>query len=218
VRTLKEHISQISQLVVHNNLLFSASWDRTVKVWDLDTFRLLRPLQGHTHRVHGMAVVRDHLFTGSADHSVKVWELDTFSCRQTLQHSVAGALPVIKAVAGAGGRVAFGGDDCTVTVWDLERTVTHTMEGHSQPVSALVFDGQSLVSASYDGTLMVRVSDLVILLSRVDGLVAIGMGLMRLEKTHLLFTYYCSCHTTKKKKKKHGRSGLFSTSGNYPVP
>ena len=37
----------------------SASWDRTLKVWDLDTGRALRTLKGHSGYVYGVAVTPD---------------------------------------------------------------------------------------------------------------------------------------------------------------
>jgi len=37
----------------------SASADKTLKVWDLDSGRLLHTLKGHLRAVNGVAVVRD---------------------------------------------------------------------------------------------------------------------------------------------------------------
>ena len=143
--------------------------------------------------MYGVAALRDHLFTASADRSVKVWETDGFTCRQTLEHSVAGDLLPVRAVAAAGGRIAFGGEDNAVTVrhayrnccvvivhlfacslvslavcwgllcvlcaweqlWDLERMTTHTLTGHGAPIVSLAFDGERLLSASYDNSICV---------------------------------------------------------------
>lgn len=60
----------------------SASGDGTLKVWDLDTGRVLATLEGHTSDVLGCAVTRDgqYVVSASADRTVKVWDLDTHAC------------------------------------------------------------------------------------------------------------------------------------------
>ncbi len=59
--------------------IVSGSADRTVKVWEAATGRLLRSLEGHTGSVRAVAVSPDGRFTvsGSEDRTVKVWEAAT---------------------------------------------------------------------------------------------------------------------------------------------
>ena len=66
----------------------SAFWDKTLKVWDLDSDRALRTLEGHSSSVYGVAVTPDGKRSVSAswDKTLKVWDLDsgaplaTFTC------------------------------------------------------------------------------------------------------------------------------------------
>jgi len=55
----------------------SASWDNTLKVWDLTTGQVLRTLEGNTSSVYGVAVTADGCFAVSAsyDHTLKLWDL-----------------------------------------------------------------------------------------------------------------------------------------------
>src|ERR1700683_4542981 len=56
--------------------LISASRDRTLKVWDLESGRELRTLRGHTDFVYGVAVTADGRYALSASRyrTLKVWE------------------------------------------------------------------------------------------------------------------------------------------------
>ena len=55
----------------------SASWDSTLKVWDLDTGRALCTLKGHSARVSAVAATVDGKWAVSApgDKTLKVWDL-----------------------------------------------------------------------------------------------------------------------------------------------
>jgi WD40 repeat protein len=65
--------------------LASASWDKTVKIWDLaaaqagESNPLLHTLSGHRARVTGVAFSRDgrHVASSSWDGTVKVWDADS---------------------------------------------------------------------------------------------------------------------------------------------
>lgn len=66
----------------------SASADNTLKVWDLQTGRVLRTLEGHWDSVNDVAVAQDgkRAVSASFDNTLRVWDLDsglpiaTFRC------------------------------------------------------------------------------------------------------------------------------------------
>ncbi|GAA2753377.1 WD40 repeat domain-containing protein [Kitasatospora cinereorecta] len=148
----------------------TASWDDTVRVWDLTTGRAVgEPLTGHTGSVFAVACTvldgRPVAVTGSWDDTVRVWDLAT---SRAVGEPLTGHTHPVEAVACTvldGRSVAVtGGRDGTVRVWDLAtgRAVGEPLTGHTDTVSAVactVLDGRPVaVTGSWDGT--VRVWDL----------------------------------------------------------
>ena len=62
-------------------LLFSASADKTMKVWEPHTGDLVNTFTGHTDDVNCVIATSNGVaITGSADQSVKKWIIDTATC------------------------------------------------------------------------------------------------------------------------------------------
>jgi WD40 repeat protein len=57
----------------------SASYDKTLKVWDLDTGCALRTMNGHSSAAYDVAVTPDgkRAVSASGDTTLRVWDLDT---------------------------------------------------------------------------------------------------------------------------------------------
>ena len=65
-------------------ILASGSRDRTIKLWDVKTGKLLSTLSGHNDRVNSVSFGSQKdsqdpliLVSGSDDNAIKFWELDT---------------------------------------------------------------------------------------------------------------------------------------------
>ncbi|HEX2687221.1 MAG TPA: hypothetical protein VHN14_11410, partial [Kofleriaceae bacterium] len=63
----------------------SASYDHTLKVWDLASGHALATLQGHAGGVRGCAVTPDGLrvVSVSDDKTLKLWDLESYACLVT---------------------------------------------------------------------------------------------------------------------------------------
>ena len=72
----------------------SASDDKTLKVWDLETGRELRTLEGHSDGVTGVAVSPDgrRAVSASYDNTLKVWDLESGRELRTLEGHSAGSM------------------------------------------------------------------------------------------------------------------------------
>ncbi|HEX7840282.1 MAG TPA: AAA family ATPase [Kofleriaceae bacterium] len=160
IRDLVGHSKGVCTCVVTPDGLrvVSASWDETLKVWDLESGRVLATFAGYASRVTAYAVTPDGLrvVSGSEDQTLKVWDLESGRTLATLKgHS---GWVTACAVTPDGLRVVSASRDQTLRVWDLESGhALATLEGHTGCVNACVVtpDGRRVVSGSEDQTLKV---------------------------------------------------------------
>ncbi|WP_437959531.1 NB-ARC domain-containing protein [Sorangium sp. So ce119] len=126
----------------------SASFDETLKVWDLSTGQVVRTLEGHTRRVTDVTVTENGLaVSASEDKTLKVWDLSTGKLVCTLEghtDSVEGV-----AVTADGCLAVSASRDKTMRVWDLRTgNLFRTLEEHTEPMEdvAVTLDGRFAVS------------------------------------------------------------------------
>ncbi|MCY6494585.1 beta-propeller domain-containing protein [Leptolyngbya sp. GGD] len=160
LRTLTGHTAWVNGVAVTPNgrYILSASWDNTVKVWELSTGKEVRTLTGHTNSVMDVAVTSDgrYILSASSDNTVKVWELSTGK----EVHSLTGHTDSVKGVAVTpdGRYILSASKDNTVKVWELSTgKEVHSLTGHTGSVMdvAVTPDGRYILSASWDNTVKV---------------------------------------------------------------
>ncbi|XP_013789989.1 notchless protein homolog 1-like [Limulus polyphemus] len=95
----------------------SASFDKSIKLWDAKTGKYLAALRGHVQAVYQISWSADSrlLVSGSADSTLKVWDLKT----KKLQIDLPGHADEVYAVDWSpdGLRVASGGKDKVLKLW-----------------------------------------------------------------------------------------------------
>ena len=63
----------------------SASWDQTIKIWDMNTHRCKSTLNGHLEMVQSLVELKTgELVSASWDRTIKIWDLKSFTCTDTL--------------------------------------------------------------------------------------------------------------------------------------
>ncbi len=121
-----------------------------VKLWDLAGGGGRIDLKGHTFQVNGSAFLDAQTVITSGE-DVRFWDLSTPTPSAILQPRPAFFMGT--ALSGDGRRLAVGGSDGVITLWDTaSRQEVLTLSGHTRPVQALAFlpDGNSLVSVGMD--------------------------------------------------------------------
>ncbi|KAI5062904.1 hypothetical protein GOP47_0021451 [Adiantum capillus-veneris] len=162
-----QHTGTISALAFSANrtLLYSASWDRTFKVWSLYTMQCQKSFTAHMDSINAMLVGPSDglLYTGSADKSIKVWcpwPTSTKGERRKYKHSMVVALQREQGAAintmvesGDGSLLYSAGSNRQVFVWrrsspswphkaalvaQLSR-LQEKLQGHTRAVLCLAF-------------------------------------------------------------------------------
>jgi WD40 repeat protein len=149
-----EHADAVSGVAASadGRLLFSVSWDKTLKVWALPSLRCLQSLPAHDDAVNAVAVAPDGtVYTASADKRVRVWapgrpdnkppppssrrgarggskkhqqqQPGVYHLVATLSRHTAAVNAL--AVGCAGQALYSGGNDRCVLVWEREGSASH---------------------------------------------------------------------------------------------
>jgi len=149
IRTLEGHTYSVYGVAVtpDGRCAVSASTDKTLKVWDLESGICLRTLEGHTDCVNGVAVTPDGrcAVSASTDKTLKVWDLESGTCLRTLEGHTG---PVSGVAVTPDSRCAVSVSKDGLKVWDLESgTCLNTLEGDisSQNGVALTLDGRAAI-------------------------------------------------------------------------
>ena len=134
--------------------ILTASDDRTAKLWDADTGRLIRTFKDrHRHRVRSAVFSADgkKVLTASADTTARIWDAAT---GKELRELAGHKYGILCAVFSKDGQlVATGSDDNSARIWNAETgKVLSVLEGHTAAVTSVTFspDGHRLLTGSQD--------------------------------------------------------------------
>lgn len=168
-----EHTDTISALAPGKTqeVMYSASWDKTVKVWRMSDLKCLESISAHDDAVNALAVCDKSgvLYTGSADGKVKAWGKGVDAKKHALLATMEGAhekRASVNALAlSEGGKFLYSaGSDGAVAVWGRRKgekhisKLLHKITAHGQPILCLCTckqEGGLVLSGSADKTVRV---------------------------------------------------------------
>lgn len=158
-----KHFDAISSLSLNQEqgLLYSASWDKSFKVWRVGDFKCLESINAHDDAVNAVvAAFQSYVFTGSADGTVKMWKRETDGKGKKTKHVLDRILlkQEIAVTALTVNRLSTviycGSSDGLVNFWEYHQknNLTHggVLKGHKLAVLCLTAANNLLFSGSAD--------------------------------------------------------------------
>jgi len=159
-RRLEGHTGFVQDVALTNNAEYalSASWDKSLRLWNLKSGACLGKFIGHSKDVLTTAFSPDnrHILSGGRDNKLKIWNVKG-ECVYTLDKdchtdwvSCVRFSPAVQSPL-----IVSGGWDNVVKVWSLsDFRCLHTLKGHTGYVSTVTVspDGSLCASAGKDGS------------------------------------------------------------------
>ncbi|KAK6920771.1 WD40 repeat [Dillenia turbinata] len=149
--------------VQDQSLLYSASWDRSFKIWQTSDLRCLESVgNAHDDAIHALVLSGDgHVYTGSADKKIKVWRKIPGEKKHSLVSTLEKCNSVINALAlSTDGLVLYSGAcDGSIVVWEKEDAgnmmVAGALSGHAKAILCLAVVSDLVFSGSADKTIRI---------------------------------------------------------------
>ncbi|TPX36232.1 hypothetical protein SmJEL517_g01541 [Synchytrium microbalum] len=157
-RTILDHRTGVTSLAYYEGIIFSGSYDGSMKAFDAETGQLKRTMNGHNLSVWALAThaASNRLFSGGSDGTVKAWALNSNTSNEEPKGiDTSGAK--VYSLAIAKNRLFTASSDKTIKVYDIETlNKVATFIGHADGVNALkMLGGDRLASAASDKTIKI---------------------------------------------------------------
>ncbi|XP_024987916.1 protein JINGUBANG-like [Cynara cardunculus var. scolymus] len=172
-----EHTDTISCLSIHNDLIYSGSWDRTIKIWRLSDYKCLESIKAHDDAINALTTSKGTVLSASADGKIKAWERRQRRPEgsHVLKFILEGHkdISVNSVVVSGDGTVVYGcGSDGYVMGWSSDDNWKKVFEvqAHKMAVLCMCMKGEILCTGSTDHSIGVWKKE-------VKGLTKIGVML-----------------------------------------
>ncbi|XP_048136776.1 protein JINGUBANG-like isoform X2 [Rhodamnia argentea] len=178
--TWVHHVDAVSSLALTHDgsALYSASWDRSFKVWRVSDFRCVESVErAHDDAINAVVVSRDGLvYTCSADRKIKVWRKESHQRKHALVATLERHRSAVNALALSEDCCILysGACDRSILVWERVQdegrrgkgtdggvegehymAVVGALRGHTKAVLCLAVAGDVVCSGSADHTVRV---------------------------------------------------------------
>ncbi|MEH2429799.1 MAG: serine/threonine-protein kinase [Nostoc sp.] len=157
--TLQGHENSVLSVAISpDGKTIASSGDRTIKLWNLATGKLIASLNGHFQQVNVVVISPDGklLVSASDDNTIKIWNLATRKQIRTLiGHSDSVHALAISADSET---LVSASDDNTIKIWNLATgEQIRTLAGHTFWVRSVAIspNGVILASGSFDKTIKI---------------------------------------------------------------
>jgi guanine nucleotide-binding protein subunit beta-2-like 1 protein len=161
-RALRGHSHYVEDIVISKDGHFalSASWDATIRLWDLDKSKTNRRFVGHTKDILSVAFSSDNrqIVSGSRDKSIRLWNT-LGECKITIDDAHADWVSCVQFSPNVlQPTIISAGWDKVVKIWTLgdEFRLKKNLVGHTGYINTVTVspDGSLCASGGKDGTAM----------------------------------------------------------------
>ncbi|KAG8363674.1 hypothetical protein BUALT_Bualt19G0047000 [Buddleja alternifolia] len=158
-----EHSDSISCLAVSDGLIYSGSWDKTLKIWRVSDFKCLESIKAHDDAINGLVARNGIVYSSSADGKIKAWGKEGENKMHLLKGIMEGHkdISVNSVVVSEDGSLVYGGgSDGFVMGWlgnkefDSWKIVCE-VKAHEMAVLCMCLMGEFLCSGSADKSICV---------------------------------------------------------------
>lgn len=165
---MESHKDYISCIAYNysEKLLYTGSWDRTVKVWKISVKQCIDSFLAHEGHLNAIVINQEDgcVFTGSSDGTVKIWRRvfrdisHILTMKLKFQESPVNALAL--SLSPSGCFLYSGSSDGLINYWEKEKMsgrFNHRgfLQGHHFSVLCLVSIGELILSGSEDATIRI---------------------------------------------------------------
>ncbi|KAH3902769.1 related to F-box protein MET30 [Saccharomycodes ludwigii] len=156
IQEFKGHMDGVLDCKFNYACLFTASYDSTVAMWDINNGKLLRRFTGHSNGVKTLLFDESKLITGSLDKTIRVWNYHTGECISTYRGHTDSVLSIdaYKKI------IVSSSADTTVKVWHVESRTCFTLRGHENWVNCVKLHPASFTCYSCSDDMTIRMWDI----------------------------------------------------------
>jgi len=147
---------------INENLLISSSYNK-LKIWDLNTKKVVKIFEGHQKDIMSICLFNDNkIISGSYDKTIKIWDINNNECEKTLKGHKSYVWKIIKIKMKKYQNnnydlIASCSTDKTIKIWDINsEKILINLEGHIFTVlNILQLKNEKLISCSYDNSIKI---------------------------------------------------------------
>jgi len=129
LHVLKGHRAAVNAVHLHRDVIATASGDRTVRLWNVQTGDMVRTITNHVRGIACVYVRNQLLVTGSSDHVIKIFRLPDGVEIQNLK----GHNGLVRTIEMDGSKIISGSYDQSIKIWDLQTgCLLQDLRGHHE--------------------------------------------------------------------------------------
>jgi WD40 repeat protein len=136
----------------HEEVLFTGSYDKTIKLWDIKSGNCLSTMRNHTSWVSSIQYdpAYDFLLSGSWDCTIRLWNMKTMHNTLTLNSQPGNFIYCVRSNL-KHNEVIAGTELKTIDVWDVNRrNKLMILYGHLERINNLKYFNEMILSGSED--------------------------------------------------------------------